>query len=146
MPRLREVPRSELHDSAEPLYQMLFGDRDPTREPGTGTGTPGNWWSVFALVPDVVAGSGSAASAEAEALARSARPDVVAALQQLSVKQRTAVVLKHWLRLTEGEIAEDELAMRRADQDRPRYAFRSYGPQTRREFFEFLRQRDGVPG
>ena len=46
------------------------------------------------------------ASAESEALARSARPDVVAALQLLSPKQRTAVVLRHWLRLTESEIAE----------------------------------------
>jgi len=31
---------------------MLFGDRDPVAEPGTDTGTPGNWWTVFALVPD----------------------------------------------------------------------------------------------
>ncbi len=53
MPRLREVPRPEVHESAQPIYQMLFGDRDPTREPGTGTGTSGDWWSVFALVPDV---------------------------------------------------------------------------------------------
>lgn len=53
MPRLREVPRSEIHPAAEPLFQMLFGDRDPTAEPGTGTGTPGDWWSVFALVPDI---------------------------------------------------------------------------------------------
>lgn len=53
MPRLREVPRTEIHPAAEPLYQMLFGDRDPTLQPGTGTGTPGDWWSVFALVPDI---------------------------------------------------------------------------------------------
>jgi alkylhydroperoxidase family enzyme len=31
---------------------MLFGGRDPVAEPGTATGTPGNWWTVFALVPD----------------------------------------------------------------------------------------------
>ncbi len=31
---------------------MLFGDRDPVAEPGTASGTPGNWWTVFALVPD----------------------------------------------------------------------------------------------
>ncbi len=49
---------------------------------------------------------GPAASAEATALASSARPDVVAALQELSPKQRAAVVLKHWLRMTESEIAE----------------------------------------
>jgi alkylhydroperoxidase family enzyme len=34
---------------------MLFGDRDPVKQPGTATGTPGNWWTVFALSPDVLA-------------------------------------------------------------------------------------------
>jgi alkylhydroperoxidase family enzyme len=36
-----------------PLYDLLFGPRDPVAEPGTATGTPGNWWPVFALVPEV---------------------------------------------------------------------------------------------
>jgi alkylhydroperoxidase family enzyme len=35
------------------MYDLLFGERDPVAEPGTATGTPGNWWTVFALVPDV---------------------------------------------------------------------------------------------
>jgi alkylhydroperoxidase family enzyme len=35
------------------MYDVLFGDRDPVAEPGTATGTPGNWWTVMALVPDV---------------------------------------------------------------------------------------------
>jgi len=35
------------------MYNRLFGDRDPVDEPGTATGTPGNWWTVFALVPDI---------------------------------------------------------------------------------------------
>ncbi len=48
----------------------------------------------------------TAASAEAEAMGRSCRPDVVAALQSLSAKQRGAVVLRYWLRYTESEIAE----------------------------------------
>ncbi|MCX2981929.1 carboxymuconolactone decarboxylase family protein [Halieaceae bacterium IMCC14734] len=52
MPRLRQVPRSEAGPVATMMYDMLFGDRDPVQEPGTETGTPGNWWSVFALVPD----------------------------------------------------------------------------------------------
>lgn len=56
--------------------------------------------------PIFAAPDASSKSAEAEALSRSSRPDVVNALQQLSPKQRTAVVLKHWLRMTEGEIAE----------------------------------------
>jgi alkylhydroperoxidase family enzyme len=37
------------------MYARLFGERDPVAEPGTATGTPGNWWTVFALVPDVLA-------------------------------------------------------------------------------------------
>ena len=53
MPRLRQVPRSEATPEVVQMYDMLFGDRDPVAEPGTATGTPGNWWTVFALVPDV---------------------------------------------------------------------------------------------
>lgn len=53
MPRLREIPRSEVTDDyVLGLYNMLFGDRDPVEQPGTATGTPGNWWTVFAQVPD----------------------------------------------------------------------------------------------
>ena len=52
MPRLREVPRHEAPADVQTVYDMLFGGRDPVAEPGTATGTPGNWWTVFALVPD----------------------------------------------------------------------------------------------
>jgi alkylhydroperoxidase family enzyme len=52
MPRLRQVSRDEAHDGARAIYRMLFGERDPVAEPGTATGTPGNWWTVFAGVPD----------------------------------------------------------------------------------------------
>ena len=52
MPRLRQVPRDEAHEAARTLYRMLFGDRDPVAEPGTATGTRGDWWTVFAGVPD----------------------------------------------------------------------------------------------
>lgn len=52
MPRLRQVPRAEAHPLGQQIYSMLFGDRDPVVSPGTATGTPGNWWTVFALVPD----------------------------------------------------------------------------------------------
>ena len=55
MPRLREVPRSEATEEVVlGSYQRLFGDRDPVSSPGTATGSPGNWWTVFALVPDVL--------------------------------------------------------------------------------------------
>lgn len=52
MPRLGQISRDDAHDTAKSLYKMLFGDRDPVAEPGTATGTPGNWWTVFAAVPD----------------------------------------------------------------------------------------------
>ena len=52
MPRLRQVPRAEADPIATLMYDMLFGERDPVADPGTETGTPGDWWTVFALVPD----------------------------------------------------------------------------------------------
>jgi len=55
MPRLRQVARADDTTDIQTLYGLLFGDRDPVSEPGTETGTPGNWWTVFALVPDVFA-------------------------------------------------------------------------------------------
>jgi alkylhydroperoxidase family enzyme len=55
MPRLRQVSREEATPEIRKMYELLFGDRDPVEEPGTETGTPGNWWTVFAIVPDVFA-------------------------------------------------------------------------------------------
>lgn len=52
MPRLRQVPLAEAHETAKIVYKMLFGERDPVAEPGTETGSPGDWWTVFAGVPD----------------------------------------------------------------------------------------------
>ena len=54
MPRLRQVRREEADQQRVlPLYNFLFGDRDPVDEPGTSTGTKGDWWTVFALSPDI---------------------------------------------------------------------------------------------
>jgi alkylhydroperoxidase family enzyme len=36
------------------MYDYLFDGRDPVAEPGTSTGSPGDWWTVFALVPDAL--------------------------------------------------------------------------------------------
>ena len=55
MPRLRQVPRSEVTDpGVTATYDLLFGERDPVAEPGTATGTPGDWWTVFANAPEVL--------------------------------------------------------------------------------------------
>ncbi len=53
MPRTREVNKDDAHDRAKRYYELLFGDRDPVDEPGTATGTPGDWWTTTALVPDL---------------------------------------------------------------------------------------------
>ena len=54
MPRLREIPKAEISsESILRYYKALFGERDPVAEPGTATGTRGDWWSVFANSPDV---------------------------------------------------------------------------------------------
>src|SRR5580698_3201506 len=53
MPRLRQIAKAHAHAAAQQIYTMLFGERDPVEKPGTATGTPGNWWTVFAGAPDV---------------------------------------------------------------------------------------------
>jgi len=37
------VPRDELHPFGEVMFGALFGDRDPIEEPGTPSGTTGDW-------------------------------------------------------------------------------------------------------
>jgi alkylhydroperoxidase family enzyme len=55
MPRLREVPRAEVADERVLFfYDRLFGPgRDPAVDHGTATGSPGDWWTVFAQSPEV---------------------------------------------------------------------------------------------
>jgi alkylhydroperoxidase family enzyme len=55
MPRLRQVPRAEVTDPVTlRYYDRLFGERDPVAQPGTKTGTSGDWWTVFALSAPVM--------------------------------------------------------------------------------------------
>ena len=83
MPRLQQIPRA---DAEAPIvlsmYKRLFGDRDPVAEPGTATGTPGDWWTVFANSPDVLEhacrglrASTPAPTARSRRRAARARPD-----------------------------------------------------------------------
>src|SRR5580692_12964517 len=54
-PRLRQVPKAEATAPiVVTMYDWLFEGRDPVAEPGRWDGTPGDWWTVFALVPDVL--------------------------------------------------------------------------------------------
>ncbi len=55
MPRLGQIPRSDDNPPiVKTMYTLLFDDRDPVAEPGTATGTPGDWWTVWANSPDVL--------------------------------------------------------------------------------------------
>lgn len=54
MGRLRQVSRAEAAPEIQELYTQFFGDRDPVAQPGTATGTPGDYWTTFALVPDLL--------------------------------------------------------------------------------------------
>ena len=55
MPRLKQAGREAENPYANAIFDLLFGDRDPLKEPGTATGTPGNWWTVFNIVLDAFA-------------------------------------------------------------------------------------------
>ena len=51
VPRLRQVPRSEIkHKTILRIYELLFGDRCPVAKPGTSTGSRGDWWTTAALL------------------------------------------------------------------------------------------------
>jgi alkylhydroperoxidase family enzyme len=55
MPRLSQVPRAAASDALRAFYDQTFGaGRDPVADPGTATGTPGNWWTVWGQTPDVL--------------------------------------------------------------------------------------------
>lgn len=54
MPRLRQLPKADADERVQRIYEMLFDERDPVAEPGTAAGTSGDWWTVFALVPDAL--------------------------------------------------------------------------------------------
>jgi alkylhydroperoxidase family enzyme len=55
VPRLGQIARSDDNPKiVRRMYKALFGDRDPVAEPGTATGTPGDWWTVWANSADVL--------------------------------------------------------------------------------------------
>jgi alkylhydroperoxidase family enzyme len=55
MPRLNPLPRAQAPEEVRARYDQVFGEsRDPVAEPGTATGTPGNWWTVWARTPGIL--------------------------------------------------------------------------------------------
>lgn len=58
MGRLRQVPRAETDDPiVHAMYDLLFGKGvDPVTDErmGTATGSEGDWWTTYALSPDIL--------------------------------------------------------------------------------------------
>ena len=54
MPRLKQVRRADAAPEVAAAYEKRFGERDPVSQPGTVTGSPGNWWTVMANSPDIL--------------------------------------------------------------------------------------------
>ena len=52
--RLRQVSKRDASPAVLKIYQELFGDRDPVAQSGTATGTPGDYWTTYALVPEIL--------------------------------------------------------------------------------------------
>jgi alkylhydroperoxidase family enzyme len=52
--RLRQVSLAEATPEIRRIYQLIFNDRDPVAQPGTATGSPGDYWTTLALVPDIL--------------------------------------------------------------------------------------------
>lgn len=55
MSRIAPLPRAEAPPEILAHYDNLFGpDRDPVERPGTATGTPGDWWTVWGRTPEIL--------------------------------------------------------------------------------------------
>ena len=55
MPRVNLVSRDKAPPEVSALYDQIFGaSRDPVADPGTSTGTPGNWWTAWANTPGIL--------------------------------------------------------------------------------------------
>ena len=51
MPRIRELAHSDVPSEFAAQLDQVFGE---SRDKGTVTGTPGNWWTVWARVPGIL--------------------------------------------------------------------------------------------
>jgi len=55
MTRIAPLPRADAPPEIAKRYDEVFGEsRDPVAQPGTSTGTPGDWWTTWARVPGIL--------------------------------------------------------------------------------------------
>lgn len=66
MPRVEPLSTADAPEDMLGRYAQVFGEgRDPVTDPGTSTGTPGNWWTVWAKVPGILDAFGAYPMAKA---------------------------------------------------------------------------------
>jgi alkylhydroperoxidase family enzyme len=54
MSRISPQLREDASPSVLEAYERIFGQREPATEPGTSTGTPGDWWTTWGRVPGIL--------------------------------------------------------------------------------------------
>ena len=55
MARVKPVARGDAPPAIQAIYDLMFSPgRDPVVEPGTATGSPGDFWTVLANVPEII--------------------------------------------------------------------------------------------
>lgn len=55
MSRIKPQPREDAAASVQATYDKVFGaGRDPIADPGTATGTPGDWYTTWGRVPGIL--------------------------------------------------------------------------------------------
>jgi alkylhydroperoxidase family enzyme len=54
MSRISPQSREGASPEVVEAYAKIFGDRDPAVQPGTSTGTPGDWWTTWGRVPGIL--------------------------------------------------------------------------------------------
>ena len=55
MTRIAPLSRADAPPEIVKRYDEVFGEgRDPVAQPGTPTGTPGDWWTIWARVPGIL--------------------------------------------------------------------------------------------
>ena len=66
MPKVKLLPRGQAPEQIQATYDRMFGPgRDPVANPGTSTGTPGDWWTAWANVPGILSAFSAFPMAEA---------------------------------------------------------------------------------
>ncbi len=104
MPRIRELSHAEIPAQFQQNFQATFGDE---RGKGTLTGTPGNWWTVWARVPGILSAFSAYPQAQAPV---DPKLRELAILRTGYVRQSEFVFSQHCKGARRNEVPEEKIA------------------------------------